>query len=95
MSNISLCRNCGGILDSEDSDPHYCHKNQPIIMTENARLHAEISALREKLKVAEEALEFYGFELVPHSLNAGQAEITTATGKRAREALARIRSGET
>lgn len=34
-----------------------------------------------------EALEYYGFKLVPDSLNSGKTTITTDTGRIAREAL--------
>lgn len=45
---------------------------------------------RERVKPLREACEYYGFKLVPDSLNSARTEITTETGKIARQALAKV-----
>lgn len=47
-------------------------------------------ALLEAVETMHAALEYYGWKLVPDSLNKGRTEITTETGRTAREALARV-----
>lgn len=46
-----------------------------------------IIELLDRLERYREALEYYGFKLVPDSLNSGKTAITTDTGRIAREAL--------
>lgn len=49
-----------------------------------------LSLLAEIVKVQEEALQYYGWQIVPDSLNSGRTEITTETGRIARRAVARV-----
>lgn len=46
-----------------------------------------IIEILDRLERYEKALEYYGFKLVPDSLNSGKTTITTDTGRVAREAL--------
>jgi hypothetical protein len=45
--------------------------------------------LREIIKIQREALEFYGFKIVAEALNSKRLQITTETGRVARQALER------
>jgi hypothetical protein len=47
----------------------------------------EIRASRKAASEVKEVLTFYGYKIVPASLNAGFTEITTAIGYEARRAL--------
>jgi hypothetical protein len=49
----------------------------------------DIKKLLQVVDVLREELAWYGFKMVPTSLNEGRSEITTELGKRARQALAK------
>jgi len=57
------------------------------VIREGEQLSAQLAAY----KGCEEALEYYGFKIVPDSLNKGKTEITTQMGETAREALEVLR----
>jgi len=59
--------------------------------------YKEVESIRAQLaayKGCEEALEYYGFKIVPDSLNKGKTEITTKLGETAREALEALRKAK-
>lgn len=68
-----------------------------VAQIKQSRLHgnlympgSDIDALVDAVETLTEALDYYGFKIVADSMNTGKNQITTATGLKARQALAKV-----